>query len=834
MSQTKEAPPLPGEPLRNTGREAGDGDQHTSDLRQTVEFIETVYGRASGGWIHLTKTNKQVSALAVDDLQDGAAVESFAAEIISGTDVYLTATVQREKTGSGGQGRTSDDDAHQLTSLWSDIDRAGAPGHKREEGLWTLDDFEALLDELEKNGIPPTAVVDSGGGWWLWWVLEEPLTFGTDGQAEDLLRRWASWWALIGKKADRVIDSVFNRGRIARAPGSTNNKEGIPRASSMVGLNGATVSLDKLGDLLADADPGVSRMTHRDGSGKPKLRRGTDREPKRIPDGERNVTLTSIAGLYRDMGMSPNEVYAALLVANEERCDPPLPDPEVERIARSIASYAYDATLMENARKWQEDVERRAGVEDSEALKDIEDEDEFIAMRRREAEAIDLADLLDRIESYWLDYVIFPTGHESVILSLWVVHSYVLDVAESTPYVHVTAPEIESGKTRVLEVARRLVRSPEFTSSVTPAVLFRLIDDVHPTLLIDEVDRYFATGRKSESSAEIEQLLNVGYERGNYALRSVKVAKEWGIGRFDTFTPKMMAGIRDLPHALQSRRIPIRLKRKLPDEMVEKFRARSSIKRAEPIRADLTTFSYIVRETAEFGCGLGEEPEVMPGGLRDRQEDIAEPLLVLAERAGGDWPQRAREAIVALLGSSDVIESGASNLLLGHIKECWPESDGEPQPAVFTRDLLAKLHAMDEAPWSSWGKSHQPLSPRDLAFLLRPYKINRRDVRVGVENRKGYRREDFLDAWDRYLGATSESSSQWVGVTRQTENVTLEVTPKESTSTRDVTHVTHVTQKGSVNDIDEPLPSSISQIEIEDGITRLVETVHRWQEEQGV
>jgi len=57
------------------------------------------------------------------------------------------------------------------------------------------------------------------------------------------------------------------------------------------------------------------------------------------PRGERNSKLTSLAGSMRRPGASQQAIEAALLEENQRRCDPPLPETEVRRIAKSIASY---------------------------------------------------------------------------------------------------------------------------------------------------------------------------------------------------------------------------------------------------------------------------------------------------------------------------------------------------------------------------------------------------------------------------------------------------------------------------------------------------------------
>src|SRR5215212_1979035 len=60
---------------------------------------------------------------------------------------------------------------------------------------------------------------------------------------------------------------------------------------------------------------------------------------ERILPGKRNDALASLAGTMRRRGMSEAEILAALQVANEQRCQPPLEAREVEKIAASVARY---------------------------------------------------------------------------------------------------------------------------------------------------------------------------------------------------------------------------------------------------------------------------------------------------------------------------------------------------------------------------------------------------------------------------------------------------------------------------------------------------------------
>ncbi len=60
---------------------------------------------------------------------------------------------------------------------------------------------------------------------------------------------------------------------------------------------------------------------------------------KRIPNGQRDSTLTSLAGTMRRRGMDEEAILAALLKENEAKCDPPLPEHDVRKIAHSVTRY---------------------------------------------------------------------------------------------------------------------------------------------------------------------------------------------------------------------------------------------------------------------------------------------------------------------------------------------------------------------------------------------------------------------------------------------------------------------------------------------------------------
>jgi Bifunctional DNA primase/polymerase, N-terminal/AAA domain/Primase C terminal 1 (PriCT-1) len=70
-----------------------------------------------------------------------------------------------------------------------------------------------------------------------------------------------------------------------------------------------------------------------------------------IFEGARDSTLTSLAGTMRRRGFSPEAIFDALKVENHKRCQPPLPEPQVRKIADSVARYPPADAVCPNRQK---------------------------------------------------------------------------------------------------------------------------------------------------------------------------------------------------------------------------------------------------------------------------------------------------------------------------------------------------------------------------------------------------------------------------------------------------------------------------------------------------
>jgi hypothetical protein len=189
-----------------------------------------------------------------------------------------------------------------------------------------------------------------------------------------------------------------------------------------------------------------------------------------------------------------------------------------------------------------------------------------------------------------------------------------------------------------------------------------------------------------------------------------------------------------------SRCIDIELTRKRPDERAEHFRSLDD-KDLQELRSQALRWSIDNGESLK-----GAEPE-MPNGFDNRLGDNYRLVLAIADLAGGEWPEKVREAVQKLAGNVDTASVGTR--LLADIKAI---SDEGKVDCISSADLTGKLAAEPDSEWAEW-KSGKPITQNQLSRLLRPFRIHPRQVRTGIGDKqvRGYAFSQFEDAWNRYL-----------------------------------------------------------------------------------
>jgi hypothetical protein len=275
--------------------------------------------------------------------------------------------------------------------------------------------------------------------------------------------------------------------------------------------------------------------------------------------------------------------------------------------------------------------------------------------------------------------------------------------------------------------------------NVTAPYLFRKVDDPEgaPTVLFDEIDTIF--GPKAREHEDVRGLLNAGHRKGAVAGRCVVRGKMVETVEYPAYCAVALAGLGDLPDTILTRSVVIRMRRRARGEKVEPFRRRVAITAGHALRDRLAAWSVNVRRHVSDGW------PAMPEGVEDRDADVWEALLAVADAAGGAWPLRARAAATAFVASSKESTPSLGIRLLADLRTVFGDRD-----AMSTEAILAALLELEEAPWAEI-VAGKPLNARGLSRRLGGYGIKPGTIRVGDKTPRGYARQDLADAWARYL-----------------------------------------------------------------------------------
>jgi hypothetical protein len=357
----------------------------------------------------------------------------------------------------------------------------------------------------------------------------------------------------------------------------------------------------------------------------------------------------------------------------------------------------------------------------------------------------------------WVRRYVVVTDDQLNVLAAWVLHTWAIDAAECTPYLHITAPEKGCGKSRVLETLEAVVRKPCKSGGMTAAALLRTVDQEKPTLLLDELDAAF--GGEKEYKEALRGILNEGFRRGGNFRKCD--GKNHDLRVFDVFCPKALAGIGRIPETIASRSIVIEMRRKKSTERVERLRLKVVRQDAAPLRTALA-------EWANSGVAPLLKPAKprLPDAMSDRQQDISEPLLAIAELAGDEWPERLSHSLLHLFGSLASEDDSIGVHLLSAIRSVFAERIGKCGDKIASQDLATALCSREGEPWADWCNGKGMNADR-LAKALRRYKIHPKTVRLeGGGTLKGYERSSFSDLWVRYCPQAAATLLQGVtGVT---------------------------------------------------------------------
>jgi hypothetical protein len=378
---------------------------------------------------------------------------------------------------------------------------------------------------------------------------------------------------------------------------------------------------------------------------------------------------------------------------------------------------------------------------------------------------------LDLVESFFRRYVVYPNEHALTAHALWIPHTYMMRLWDITPRMGFFSPEPGSGKSRALEVSRRVANNPMPTASITGAAFMRMVHEGNYTIFIDELEGIYSNAAARDANSALTSVLNAGFESDAVAHRCE--AKSNKPETFRIYAPVMLAGLNraKLPDSLKSRIISVHIKRRLPGDEISDFRKRYAEAEAKPIREALAEWC----EQVEVKIDL--DALSMPDDIRDRDADVWAPLFAIAQIAGGNWPKRAADAARWFVGERADASADSSGLRL--LRDC-----AELLKTSHTCEpdwLRGQLFNMSDAPWGSWGKNGNGLTTFELKRWLKDYGIKPYAVRTGGAPVKGYHLKQFEKELARYPASTEgDGYTGYSGYSVDNKN-------------KDVTEVTDVT-----------------------------------------
>jgi len=353
---------------------------------------------------------------------------------------------------------------------------------------------------------------------------------------------------------------------------------------------------------------------------------------------------------------------------------------------------------------------------------------------------VDGTHLIEMLAAVFARYAVLPAG-AAVALALWTAATWLVDLFDAFPYLAITSPQKRCGKTRVMELLMLVVKRALPLAGISEAALFRVIESERPTLLIDEA-QHLRT--RDERSAALHDLLCAGMRRPTAYVCRVGGAHRDELQRFSVFCPKAIALIGEMTDVLTDRAIEISMRRRKRAEHVTRFFFAQASAEIEPVR------QQIARWTADHHDGVRKAylETTLPDWLEDREAELWAPLLAVAHVAIPERIADVEKIVRKMSGAKAEMDDSIGVRLLADVRAALDGRDFVP-----TKDIIASLVAVEDAPWSEY-RAGKSITAKGLADLLKPFGIEpdkaRHDGQAGI---RGYFRQAFQDAWERYLPA---------------------------------------------------------------------------------
>lgn len=363
-------------------------------------------------------------------------------------------------------------------------------------------------------------------------------------------------------------------------------------------------------------------------------------------------------------------------------------------------------------------------------------------------------DLLERLGDFIERYVTFANPDYAFVSSLWAAGTFMfpkpIDVGndevtqpapafDAFPYLVITSDTKRSGKTRFSEILASLCSRVRNYAGATPVTVFRAIRYECPTIFFDE-----AESMAGEAADMMRQVTNAGYRRGQTVPRASALTPS-GVDEWPVYCPKGFILIGDVRDTLRDRAIIIRMQRAEAKERYVYVKAKAE---GEELRGELEKLAKVkdaaIRELYQHHKGLEF--------LTDRDEEIWLPLFALCEVLAPSRVEELKRIAVDLAtektsparrytkleGAEDQAELDEySRRLVRDAATVFKKGER----AIFTRDLLPRLHELVVGPWRKY--RGDGLTAMAMADMLSPFGLQPHLVKIKGVVARGYHRADI-------------------------------------------------------------------------------------------
>lgn len=337
-----------------------------------------------------------------------------------------------------------------------------------------------------------------------------------------------------------------------------------------------------------------------------------------------------------------------------------------------------------------------------------------------------LAELVETVKKY-----IVADEEIIIVVVLWCIMTWCMNIVYYAPILHITSSEKQSGKTRLLNIIKRLSYDPEIISSITKAALSRKISDYHSTMLFDKLEKSFLRQKN------VVDIFVSGFIKGSGSI-AYCTGVENKPKSYNTWGAKAICSLGTLPKEIDAISIVLPLKRKLANETIKDV-IYSAPEVWKGLRNKIDKF---VEKNKEIIATI----EVSPvEELTDKANDCWNSLFRIAQAAGGDWFERVKKAAISLTGKN-AKESNNIKLLKAIsivFEEKQVDNIGSVELCTILNEQYSDLKILNKG---------IEVTPIRLANSLKEYGLRPDTVTLnGGKKLKGYKLKQFTNIFNKYL-----------------------------------------------------------------------------------